>query len=247
MEDDLEVLKANDARLREELGLDKSGHSEAAKRVRERIQRIADSRAEEPPEEEFEASERAAERSMEERTQSLRNSRGEKWDSKVPPRWSQWNMDRLPKQFRMAANEWIAEGFNDARNLILLGPTGSGKTSIAYAIGREIYILGHKVKIWQAAELFDEMRTQEKAQIVLESVKNAELLILDDLGSERKTEWVEERLFLIIDYRWQWQLPIIVTTNLTNEEFSTKLSERISSRLRDNAMHITVTGKDYRA
>jgi DNA replication protein DnaC len=155
-------------------------------------------------------------------------------------------MDQLPKGFRVAANQWISEGFSNSANLILSGPTGSGKTSMAYAIGKEIYLLGHKVKIWQSAELFDEMRGTDQSRDVLDSVKNADLLILDDLGSERKTDWVEERLFLIIDHRWQWKLPVIVTTNLTAEQLPDKVSERIISRLMDSSTFLVVDGKDYR-
>lgn len=118
---------------------------------------------------------------------------------------------------------------------------------MAYAIGKVIYSLGHKVKVWSAAELFDEMRTAEQSKVVLQSVKSSPLLILDDLGSERKTEWVEERLFLIVDFRWQWRLPMIVTTNLTPETFQEKVSERVTSRLFEDCQYITVTGDDYRA
>ena len=117
---------------------------------------------------------------------------------------------------------------------------------MAYAIAREMYLLGYKVKIWQCAELFDELRMNELSKSVLESVKHADLLILDDLGSERKTEWVEERLFLIIDYRWQWKLPTIVTTNFTSEQFPDKVSERVISRLMDDSTFLVVDGKDYR-
>jgi DNA replication protein DnaC len=215
-------------------------------RIRDRIQKIANSRDIDPPEEEFRMAEEAATRSIDERRDYLRDARSKKWDSKVPPRWSSWKIDDLPKGFRVAANNWIADGFPNSENLILSGPTGSGKTSMAYAVGREIYLLGHKVKVWQTAELFDEMRSIDQSKEVLESVKTADLLILDDLGSERKTEWVEERLFLIIDYRWQWKLPIIITTNFTADKLPEKISERVVSRLMDDASFIVVDGKDYR-
>lgn len=212
--------------------------------IRNRILNLANEA--DVPEEDFTASREAARSSLEERNEYLRAARDKKWRDKVPPRWSQWTMDSLPRGFQMAANDWIASGFPNASNLILSGPTGSGKTSMAYAIGREIYLLGHKVKMWNTAELFEAMRQAERAEIILDSVKEADVLLLDDVGSERKTEWVEERLFLVVDHRWQWKLPTIVTTNLSSEELVDQVSERITSRLLDGSTNINVTGKDYR-
>jgi chromosomal replication initiation ATPase DnaA len=244
--DFMEQIQQNDDELRKRLASGGETHQQMKDRVKDRIQKIANSHDIDFPDEVIQESELAVERSIEERTSFLRDARSNKWDSKIPPRWRGWTMDRLPKGFRIAANKWISEGFNNSQNLILSGPTGSGKTSMAYAIGREMYLLGHKVKIWQAAELFDEMRGTEQSKDVLESVKNSDLLILDDLGSERKTDWVEERLFLIIDYRWQWKLPTIVTTNFTADQLPDKISERVISRLMDSSTFLVVDGKDYR-
>ena len=213
--------------------------------IRKRIIKIANE-VDNIPEEDYTASREAARSTLEERTHYLREARDKKWREKVPPRWSSWSINSLPKGFQVAANQWIAEGFPNSQNLILSGPTGSGKTSLAYAIGREIYLLGHKVKMWNTAELFESMRQAERAEVILESVKNADLLLLDDVGSERKTEWVEERMFLVVDHRWQWQLPTIVTTNLSTEELVDQVSERITSRLMDDSINIDVEGKDYR-
>ena len=242
----IKQIEENDRRLRENLPEPHESQSEIKDRVKNRIYRIANSHDVELPEEEMRQSEEAAEKSLDDRRSYLRDARAKKWDSKVPPRWKDWTMTDLPKGFRHAANNWIANGFPNSQNLILSGPTGSGKTSMAYAIGKEIYLLGHKVKVWQSAELFDEMRSTDQSKTVLDSVKNADLLIMDDLGSERKTEWVEERLFLIIDYRWQWKLPIIVTTNFNAEQLPERVSDRIVSRLMDDSTFIVVDGKDYR-
>lgn len=244
--DFIKQIQENDEELRKRLTSEGETRYEMKNRIKERIKNIANSHDVELPDEILDQSDRAAERSLEERTQFLREARSSKWESKIPPRWSGWSMDKLPKGFRVAANQWLTDGFPNSANLILSGPTGSGKTSMAYAIGKEIYLLGNKVKIWQSAELFDEMRGTDQSREVLESVKNADVLILDDLGSERKTDWVEERLFLIIDYRWQWKLPVIVTTNLTAEQMPDKISERVISRLMDSSTFLVVDGKDYR-
>jgi len=199
------------------------------------------------PEEEVQTSRHKAKASLEEITDQIRQNRANNWAEKVPPRWKNWTIDQLPPQFQKVGNEWISSGFTEAKNLILFGRTGSGKTSMAYALGRELYLLGYKVKVYHTAEMFDEMRRVENSEEVMKRVKEADLLILDDLGSERRTEWVEERLFLIIDYRWQWELPSIITTNYTPAEFSSNLSKRVVSRLFDNTVQVPIEGKDYRA
>lgn len=221
--------------------------SPESQKIRERIRTVANAHDAPVSEDAYEQAAQAASRTLSDRRLEIQEERARKWDLKVPPRWSGWSIDQLPKPLQLEANQWISEGFDNAENLILSGPTGSGKTSMAYAIGKVIYSLGHKVKVWSAAELFDEMRTAEQSKVVLQSVKSSPLLILDDLGSERKTEWVEERLFLIVDFRWQWRLPMIVTTNLTPETFQEKVSERVTSRLFEDCQYITVTGDDYRA
>ncbi|HRD16361.1 MAG TPA: ATP-binding protein, partial [Methanothrix soehngenii] len=178
--------------------------SPESQKIRERIRTVANAHDAPVSEDAYEQAAQAASRTLSDRRLEIQEERARKWDLKVPPRWSGWSIDQLPKPLQLEANQWISEGFDNAENLILSGPTGSGKTSMAYAIGKVIYSLGHKVKVWSAAELFDEMRTAEQSKVVLQSVKSSPLLILDDLGSERKTEWVEERLFLIVDFRWQW-------------------------------------------
>lgn len=180
------------------------------------------------------------------REDALKAAREEKWDEKVPPRWAGWRLDTLPKPLHREAISWITNDFPKGHNLILLGPTGSGKTSIAYAIARELFISGCKTKIWQTAELLEKIRPSDNQKIVFDSAKNCQLLVLDDLGVEKDSEWTEERLFLILDYRWQWNLPTIISTNLSEEGFASRVSDRIYSRIHDGAKVLVIQGKDYR-
>ena len=180
------------------------------------------------------------------RTDELRLAREERWAEKIPPRWSNWKLSTLPKPLKREAVDWMVSDYPKGRNLILMGPTGSGKTSIAYAIAREMFINGSKVKIWQSADLLDKIRPSDSSRTVLESAKNCELLVLDDLGVEKDTEWTEERMFLILDHRWQWNLPTIIATNLSEDGMAERLSDRIYSRIHDGAKILVIQGKDYR-
>jgi DNA replication protein DnaC len=98
---------------------------------------------------------------------------------------------------------------------------------------------------------------------LLMKCQSADVLLIDDLGAERETEWAIETLYLIIDHRWHEEKPTIVTSNLTAGEFMERAdgkfsknygddpvyTSRIYSRLRGMLMgniHV-LDGDDYRA
>ena len=64
---------------------------------------------------------------------------------------------------------------------------------------------------------------------LFESIRTAPLLILDDLGAHSSTPWAEEKLYQLVNYRYNHRLPTVITTNLTLDE----LDERLASRLAD--------------
>jgi DNA replication protein DnaC len=81
----------------------------------------------------------------------------------------------------------------------------------------------------------------------LEMVKNCKLLIIDDIGAERVTEWVRERLVSIINTRVSNNLCTIYTSNLSLKGLADKLGdERISSRIKGSVTEINLLGKDNR-
>lgn len=184
---------------------------------------------------------------LEDRAALVRQARVDKWEEKVPLKFKPWELSSLPPPLRAEAVNWLTKRMPSGQNLILLGPTGSGKTSFAYAVAKEMYCGGAKVKIWQAADLMEKLRpSNDNAQTVLASAKDSKLLVLDDLGSEKESEWTEERLFYIIDHRWQWGLPTVVVSNLTEQALKERLSDRVYSRLLDGAEVLLITGKDFR-
>jgi DNA replication protein DnaC len=72
------------------------------------------------------------------------------------------------------------------------------------------------------------------------------LLVLDDLGSERVTDWVREQIFLIINSRYEEMLPTVVTTNDTLEELEKHVGQRIISRLMETCQGLILDGEDFR-
>lgn len=81
---------------------------------------------------------------------------------------------------------------------------------------------------------------------LLDMLKNCRLLIVDDIGAEKSSEWVNERLLSIINTRMMKGLSTIYTSNISLEELGARMGERIKSRIIGSTTEIHITGKDRR-
>lgn len=119
--------------------------------------------------------------------------------------------------------------------LFLSGGVGAGKTRMVASIANELAVR-YEIRpvVWPVPELLERLRrsvASGEGEDLLESVRRARCLILDDIGAERLTDWIQERLYLIIDYRYRQGLPTLFTSNLTLKELTDRLSHRIASRI----------------
>ena len=138
-----------------------------------------------------------------------------------------------------------------ARSLLLLGATGTGKTHQAYGALRHLAGSGWPPIAWraiEAAELYALMRpgSTPDAEACFTALADAPLLLLDDLGSGRWTEFTEEVTFRLVNYRYVHGLPMIVTSNVRPEVFTDTFGARISSRLRQMCTLIDLGLSDRR-
>jgi DNA replication protein DnaC len=155
--------------------------------------------------------------------------------------------------------EGVAEAFTAAvkyaRNphgwLFLHGNCGSGKTHLAVAIA--LYAMERqKMSVLFAVvpDLLDHLRGtfDPNAGVAYDdrfnAIRNAQLLVLDDLGTENTTPWAREKLYQIFNHRYNEQLPTVVTSN---QDFR-KIEERVLSRLLDTRLttYVHVDAPDYR-
>jgi DNA replication protein DnaC len=128
--------------------------------------------------------------------------------------------------------------------LVLVGPSGSGKTHLSAAIAGKCIETGQGALFMVVPDLMDHLRAayQPGADAgydeVFETVRNAPLLILDDLGAQSATPWVEEKLFQLINHRYSAQLPTVITTNLDLVAFDPRLQTRLSDPVLSQVHHL---------
>ena len=122
--------------------------------------------------------------------------------------------------------------------LSLHGPYGVGKTHLAVAAAGEREDQGDEVFFATVADLLDYLRatfgpdSDVSHDDLLDRIRNADVLVLDDMGAERSTPFAEDKLFQIVGYRYEERLPTIITTSQQIETIASA-RPRIASRLQD--------------
>ena len=123
--------------------------------------------------------------------------------------------------------------------LLYTGPSGCGKTHLAVAIAGQAQLQGRPVFFAFVPELLDHLRATFSPDSpiaydeLFEQIKTVPLLILDDLGAESSTAWVEEKLYQIVVYRHEARLPTVITTSFSLDSLEIA-KPRIASRLVDS-------------
>ena len=160
------------------------------------------------------------------------------------------------------AEQFIDEWPNppDGKGLLLVGPCGSGKTHLAVAILMELINGGAKGRfmfsnfsdlIQEIQASFDSDHLPTKAQL-LAPLMDADLLVIDELGSQKPTDWIRDTLYYVINTRYNDARTTIFTTNYydTAAEGMTleyKIGAPLRSRLYEMAWKLDFTGaEDYR-
>ena len=148
----------------------------------------------------------------------------------------------------------IEPNLASGRGFWFYGDVGTGKTSLAMLISKAAIEAGRSVAIYSVPQLLADIKaTYEDGSgssylDLFRRLSRVDLLHLDDLGAEKRTEWVLEQLYAIVNERWQEQRSIVVTTNLANrEELREQVGARTVSRLSEMCATIPIMGRDLRA
>ena len=149
---------------------------------------------------------------------------------------------------QQAAQAALAFVRNDKTILTLSGPNGAGKSHLALAIANEVAQEGKTPVVWLVTLLLDAIRrtfNDASAPDVFTPALSADLLVLDDMGAEKTSDWVDERLFTLLHVRYTEGRKTVITTNLKPDS---GFSPRIADRLLDvhRCQVVAVAANSYR-
>ena len=160
-------------------------------------------------------------------------------------------VDKLEK-----AKEFTKQFDNRGQNILIYGEAGLGKSFLSHAISKELIESGHSVLYVSANELFSDILskylmsydtdTKLKVEPVYELVYNADLLVIDDLGTEVPNNFTASQVFEVVNQRLIQNRSTIITTNLSVQDLSKAYSERLMSRFVDRYEFFNIFGKDIR-
>jgi len=167
-------------------------------------------------------------------------------DRNVPARYASATFDTYVPQTPSQQRALEVMRDSAAEGVYLVGRAGVGKTHLAACAVLD----GPRDSLFVATtELLEDIRAglHGNGRGLYERAKRAPLLVLDDLGSEAVTDWVRDRIYSLLNTRWNAVRPLIVTTNVTAKDIAERIGDGAASRLAGLCRHrIEVQGPDAR-
>lgn len=132
------------------------------------------------------------------------------------------------------------------KGVLLYGNIGTGKTYAACEVANELIDREYSCYVTTCTRLINDIQSEQHVQALIDRICRVQLLVIDDLASERQTEYAKEQMYNVIDTRYRSGLPMIVTTNLSIDQIkspSVESDRRIFNRLLERCYPIEIAGK----
>jgi DNA replication protein DnaC len=180
------------------------------------------------------------------REQRLKRGRSKGVASVIPPRYRGVSFERPPvteiePMVVRVVRSWVEDleaNIDAGRGLWLMGDTGTGKTTLAMLVSKAALGAGRSVAIYSLPKLLARIRRTYDAEpggdsylTFFERLTSVDLLHIDDLGAEKRSDWVLEQLYALVNERYEAQRSMLVTTNLGQAELEEQIGPRTVSRL----------------
>ncbi|HEX3733971.1 MAG TPA: ATP-binding protein [Solirubrobacterales bacterium] len=180
------------------------------------------------------------------REQRLKRGRNRGVASVIPRKFQGVSFDRPPvteidPMVVRVVRSWIEDmeaNLANGRGLWLMGDTGTGKTTLAMLVSKAALQDNRSVAIYSLPKLLARIRRTYDSEpggdsylSFFERLTSVDLLHIDDLGAEKRSDWVLEQLYALVNERYEAQRSILVTTNLDQQQLEEQIGSRTVSRL----------------
>lgn len=160
---------------------------------------------------------------------------------------------QIPPKYRDLDTDKSLNGFMD-KNLFIYGGSGVGKTVFVCSIAKEYIKRNERVRYYNYPKLIMELQNlymkNSREFTAVDLAKDIAdfngVIVLDDLGAEKLTDFTRQITYYIINEREQWLVPLIITSNFDLDTIDSMVDPRISSRIAGMCEVIKFTGKDRR-
>lgn len=141
-------------------------------------------------------------------------------------------------------------GAQQGTGLMLWGGTGTGKSFLAACVANALIDAGYRCLFLTASEIEARMSVSFDAKAdVIQEIRKASLLVLDDFGAERRTEYMDQIVYTVINARYTDRMPVIITTNLGPRDFANESDiarTRIYDRILETCIPVRMDGDSVR-
>lgn len=196
-----------------------------------------------------------ADRKQKEHEQKIKDNKRNAFPKEEREKMQQWtfaNDDMQNKRITQAMQNYVdnfPELKKQGKGLLLYGVCGTGKTYAACEVANALLDKGYSVLVTNFARILNTLQGSYDKQEYIDSLNSYSLLVVDDLGIERGTEYAKEQVFGVIDSRYKTGKPMIITSNLTMDDIKnpdTLMDKRIYERILEKCHPIEVKGDNRR-